>query len=471
MHKYFIFFLFFFIFFISNESISDETSQTPTPKVEIYKSECANALLNALSTFTLPEAFNKVGASNIEIKRDQITPLIYEEELNTLGEHTRLYYKSYNISFPVNGQAKNIRLRIGGLSYKDIMLFDDIEVLKKLKDVFGNLPEKYLSLVDIILIKHKPYLLYTEESSDNRRVGGQSWQNEFQEDSIVIYFELPQNHPVYENDPDPEDIILQGLYHIEGTMSHELGHLADIHTHGPISKHRIPEANIKWFDAMAADNTSISKSGDEKPAEDFAETMQLYIMTNGGLYYPNLTRRYAHRFTILDEFMGLTPSQRKEIIEINNLFEVQTNDLLQKFNLPTNDFRFQNVPNDVSELFQKPLEEISLEAILTENLRDSWRHHPDALRVSIVLADKIHALQKERSLDFNSIENRLIRQILGAIATSDIPEFIIITIHLFDTLPDFVMEYSLHILEEANKAFHEKKYTNFEKALEEVMRI
>ena len=469
MYKYFIFFLLLFTSFISNKSLSDETFQTP--QIKIYESACIDVLSNALSTFTLPQIFKKVGASNIEIKRDQITPLIYEEEPNTLGEPTRLYYRTYNMSFPVNGQTKNIRLRIGGLLDKEIVLFDDIEVLRKLKNIFGNLPAETLSLVDVIFIKHKPSLPNTEEFSDSKKIGGQSGQNELQEDYIIIYFELPQDHSVYRDSPNPEDIMLQGLYHAEATMSHELGHVIDIHKNGLMSKYKIPELNTRWLNAIAADGTSVSQYGDKEPAEDFAETTGLYIMTNAGLYYSSLTRRYAHRFAILDEIMGLTPLQRRKIIEINNLFEIQTNDLLQKFNLPTNDFRFQNVPHDVSEFFQSLLEGISLEATLTENLRDSWRHNYDNLRISMILADKIHTLQKERSLGFNSIENRLVRQILGTIATSDIPEFVIITIHLFDTLPEFMMEYSLHILEEANKAFHEKEYPTFEQALEEVMKL
>ena len=453
MYRYIIPSLFLFISFTSERSISNET-----PKLEVYGLECANALSNALDTFKLPGVFKKAGASNIEItrNRDHATPIIYEEEQNIFGKHTRLYYVSYNASFPVNGQIKNIRLRVGGLPRRDIVPFDDAEVLKRLKNIFGNLPKKALSLVDIIYIKHtlsSSYeVLHIEESDDDKRIkriGGQSGITELQEHYIVIYFELPQNHPVYRNKPHPEDIILQGLYHAEMTMSHELGHV--------IARHKYNDTatpDQKWQDATLADNISISEYGDTYLAEDFAETMQLYIMTNGGLYYPEFTARYIHRFAILDEIIEVSPSERREITEINNLFKIQTNDLLKKFNLPTNDFKFiKGVPNDVSEFFQNPSEYLSLEARFTESLRDSWRHNHENLKISETLANKIHALQKERSLDFNSIENRLTRQILGFIRTDNISKFIIETIHLFDTLSNFEMEYRLYVLEQAIKSF------------------
>ena len=471
MYRYIIPSLLLFISFTSEQSISNETSKNSD--LEVYEVECANALSNALDTLKLPGAFKKIGASNIEItrNRDHTTPVIYEEELNAFGGHTRLYYVSYNASFSVNGHIKNIRLRVGGLPHRDIVPFDDTEVLKRLKTIFGNLPEKALSLVDIIYIKHtisSSYeVLRIEESDDDKRIGGQSGITKFQEHYIIIYFELPQNHPAYRNKPHPEDIILQGLYHAEMTMPHELGHV--------IARHKYNETTTpdqKYRDAVLADNISISEYGDESFAEDFAEAMQLYIMTNGGLYYPNLTRRHAHRFAILDEIMGVIPSKRRKIIEINDLFEIQTNDLLKKFGLPTDDFKFtKGVPNDVSEFFQNPLEGMSLETRFTESLRDSWRHNYENLKISEILANKIHALQKEKSLDFNSIENRLTRQILGFIRTDNISQFIIKTIHSFDTLSDFEMEYRLYILEQAtNSSIKSNGRITLKQALEEALK-
>ena len=469
MYKYLIFFLFLFIPFISNESLSDEASQTPN--IKIYESTCANALLNALNTFTLPQALSKVGASNIEIKRykskNHVTSLTYETEPIS-GKDTHLFYMTYNVSFPANGQIKTIYLQVGGFPIEDTEHFqglfalhdkDDTEVLRRIKNILGSLPERTLSLVNVIHIRQRPHPDSIKEFPNIRSLSGRDTTR----GNFIIHFGLPQDHPVYKDGSTTEDIILQYLHDAEMTMLHGIGNIMLLKY-----KDDIPDHNQKWQDATSADNTNVSKH-DINIDEDFIAAMRAYIITNGGLYYPNLTRGYIHRFAVLDEIMGLTPSQRRQIIEINNLFEIQTNDLLQNFNLPTNNFIF--VPNDNSELFQKPLEEISSEVKLAKNLRDSWRHNYDNLRVSMILADKISTLQKERALDFNSIESRLVRQILGIIATGSLPRFVIETIHLFDTLSTSEMERRLHILEEANKAFYEEKYNTFEQALEETMRL
>ncbi len=460
--QYFILFLCcFFSFFIPNESISNEISNLKT-----HKAGCANALSSALDTFTLPDAFKKVGVSNIHIENGPITPVVYEEQLNTPGKYMRLYYLSYNVSFLLDGQIKNIHLRVGGLSSDEIILLNDTEVLKRLKNVFGHLPGRALSFADTIYIKKNPPII--KNPDDDRVIGGQSGRNESQEDYIIIYFGIFQNHPADRKDLDLKDVMLQGLYHAEMTMPHELGHVIARHTYN----NDTATPDQKYQDAILADNTSVSKYGNEKIEEDFAEAMQLYIMTNGGLYYPNVTRRYAHRFEALDKIMGVDPSQRRKIIEINNLFEIQTNDLLRKFGLLTSDFRFQSVPNDVSELFQKTSESPVLEAGFTEGLKDSWRRNYENLRISEMLANKIHALHKERSLDFNSIENRLTRQILEFIRMNKIPEFIINTIYSFGTLSTSEMTRRLHTLERALEVISDKpdRYEdiNFEQILETV---
>ena len=61
--------------------------------------------INALNTFTLPQAFKRVGASNIEIIRhtegDKLTALTYDIEPKISGRNTYLFYMTYNISFPI----------------------------------------------------------------------------------------------------------------------------------------------------------------------------------------------------------------------------------------------------------------------------------------------------------------------------------------------------------------------------------
>ena len=118
MSKHLIFVLSFLIFFIliPKKSISNEVIKTP-------ELECRNALSNKLKTFTLPQAFKRVGASNIEIIRhtegDKLTSLTYDIEPNISGRNTYLFYMTYNISFSINGQVKNILLKVGGFPSGD----------------------------------------------------------------------------------------------------------------------------------------------------------------------------------------------------------------------------------------------------------------------------------------------------------------------------------------------------------------
>ena len=209
--------------------------------------------------------------------------------------------------------------------------------------------------------------------------------------------------------------------------------------------------------------------------EDFAEAFELYIKTDGGIAYPHIARTYTHRFTILDEIMGVTPSERKEINKINELFEIQTNALLEKFGLPTSEI----LPKLISP------EEYIMSAIsdfrgeISESLKNFWREYPHHIEISRVLADKIQTLKESRSLDPSSFEN-LLSQIQNYIlkyrfwinddGDEKIPEFITETVYYLDTLPISEIEYRLRILEQIEEIFSEDRgIATFEQALKEVL--
>ena len=314
---------------------------------------------------------------------------------------------------------------------------------------------------------------------------------------IIIY---------HHNDDQTQGDHIKGLYHTKRTMQHELGHIMAIHKYGRL------KPDEKWLKAIAADNTSVSRYGDTTTAEDdFAEAMQLYMMTNGGLYHPEVVRKYAHRFAILDEIMELSPFQRNQINSLNHF----ANDLLGRFGLPTDEFIGEHLiiefMEDLSFLlnddfnlmttlieklrsskqqnpnikFTKSLDSLledgfSSELMLTGNLRNFWRRNPYGIKTLKVLADKLHNPKRNKSLGTNSlgtnslgtnsIENHLTRQILGAlliIGTNNIPEFITETIHLFDTLSVFEMEHRSHILKQAFNLIESNNSITFEQALKE----
>ena len=249
---------------------------------------------------------------------------------------------------------------------------------------------------------------------------------------------------------------------LEKTIQHELGHLTAYHIYGTFTPDK------KYLDAIAADNNIINEYSDINTAEnlpdivkayiethdaseDFANAMTVYISTNAGLYHPEVSKKYAHRFAVLDEIMGVTPSERERITEINNsfeLFKAQANDLLEKFGLPTID-KIEIVETTNGNIY-KISEEMDLfltEALFKDyleylkNFIEYLKENPDAMDREMVklFEDKVISSQRERSTDIYSSENSLKMSILSYLLSDkvkddDIPEFIIETIHLFDTL-------------------------------------
>ena len=322
MFRYFIFVLFLFISFISNKSISDENETSGVSKDE---SRCAEALSNKLKTFTLPEALKPFGASNIEIEKGII---------NILSERTgdKPEILDFFAVFTVNGQLRNIAVSISPVNDT----FDSTIILRQVKEILGSLPESGLSQLhqlNRIEIEYRVPFSNQEDPFSNM-LGNMSYDLMFFREEIGGDFE------------DTEiTIFSNGIGIRKDVIWYGLGRIMALHNRDTIS-------DQKWRDATLADDVGVSEYGDTeiakrfpivindikvsrnaKTVESFAEAFMFYVETNGGTLHPQIARKYAHRFKVLDEVIGVSPSEREEINEISHLFETQTNDLLEKFGL------------------------------------------------------------------------------------------------------------------------------------------
>ena len=122
---------------------------------------------------------------------------------------------------------------------------------------------------------------------------------------VIPYFHTFSSPASFDSlDIYPNSYFNSLYHHLIHRMRHKLGHIMAYYKYGQITPDQ------RWRDAILADNQSISQ-GNINMAENFAETMELYLRTNAGFDYPDIAREYAHRFKVLDEIIGLDSSQRR----------------------------------------------------------------------------------------------------------------------------------------------------------------
>ena len=121
------------------------------------------------------------------------------------------------------------------------------------------------------------------------------------------------------------DIPLSSDQDLTSVLAHELGHVLQntqysiptmrkIKFTGDTLEQMERMKNPKgWPDAIKQDGTSVSKYGDTKLSEDFAEAMRVYIQTDGGTKDPQALKDFANRFGILDSLMKKSMKERKSL--------------------------------------------------------------------------------------------------------------------------------------------------------------
>ena len=374
MYKYFILFYCFSYFITSGQAISSEPFNLS--KLEADELKCVNALSEQkrvrVSDIEIIKGENEVTKLQevIEIMErngEQIDKTLEHVKFPGLDENNKndrdeinsyidfaLHNLFYIISLPLNGKIKNIDLTIE--TAEAYNTFDSTEVLREIKEILTDLPETALNLVNKIIITYKRY---EEEISSTHPTAGMFISTDKNAIRILIDNDIKDFFNglkgfLDKNLADQELHIdfntglsnLIVLDHLRPTIYHEVGHMIAYHKYGTT------EPDLKWHDAILADNTSIFENGKTSISEDFADTMRLYLETNGGVYHPTIAKKYAHRFAILDEIMKLSPSHREQVDNLNHL----TSDLLKKLGFIINDF-FDELDIDSSEYIQSSIQD------------------------------------------------------------------------------------------------------------------
>ena len=256
-------------------------------------------------------------------------------------------------------------------------------------------------------------------------------------------------------------------------MRHKLGYVMAYHRYGQLT----PDQD--WRNAISADNKSVSQYGDTHITRDFAEAMAVYLSTNAGLNYPDIVESYKNRFAILDEVIGLDPSERDRITEGNRLLVEQTDELKRLLQL-------MGIIDDEGVVVYQNIPKEEVEDLLSK----SKMPNPNKMRILRDLGNKVLALKEKGQLNLtsagtSSVRENLVRKLVWPGLDfvpeneAETPEFITETVNLLDTLSDFEIERRLSIFDETialmirmeeddPSVSDQEPYVLFERALREV---
>ena len=222
--------------------------------------------------------------------------------------------------------------------------------------------------------------------------------------------------------------------HLVFMMRHKLGYILAYHKYGDFTPDR------QWQNAFSKDNENVSQAyGVIITADDFAETVAVYLNTDAGVDHPDITRRYDHRFAILDEIIGLDPSERRRITERNQLLKEKMPEidrLLKSLGI---------IDRDGALLYE---EDLGIDQNSLRLIREILLDTPRAMETLKGLESTVLALQADGQIDFTSMDlasslgsiEHLIERIVwpGILFMSDnrghVPSLIVSSIELLDRL-------------------------------------
>ena len=445
---------------------------------KLHASETSEAGACGDVLISIPSVLKPVGASNN-------TEMI---ETSTIGIHGLTRGMLGTFSFLFNQQKREIEIEYKFNGVDDERLLSRAG-FKFLKEILDAMPAKLLSKVNRVtfLITEERRLMENEalkfifpERESRLKEELQSEEAHYNPVSNEITLVIPYSYSNYSPFVDDSFISMYvGLLyiHLIYRMQHKLGHVMAYHRYGQLTPDQ------EWHDAILKDNESVSTHSDTNMAEDFAEAMALYLSTNAGINHPEITRNYAHRFKILDEeAVGVTFSERQRITERNRALEErirEINHLLELLGIVNNEGR---VYEDKDEAEYIGIREDSLEGI-RELLLES-----NGIKIKMLrkLAEKVLILHRNKPLDFtslnaSSVRENLIRKLVwpGLLLMpenneANIPQFIVGTIDLLETLSTSEVERRLYIFNETLKAMEQMEYPGdesyiiFERAFREV---
>ena len=414
--------------------------------------------------------------------------------------------------FPLNQQKRKIEIEYKLDGNVDEWFLSKTG-FKFLKEILDKMPAKLLSKVNrmtVLITAAEEFQFYRRESQlivDVLKGASEETLKEKRGRILTEYLQLEEAHYNPESDeitlviPYIEDgdnlgigidtpvrvldLYVDGLStYLIHRMQHKLGHIMAYHRYGQITPDQ------EWHDAILMDNEGVFNDGDTNMAEDFAEAMALYLKSNAGLNHPE-TRKYTHRFKILDEeVVGVTPSERQRITERNHVLEEQGQGQIDEI---SGLLELLGIVNSEGRVYEdKEYYYIGIKEESLEGIRENLLENPSDIKMVRKLAEKAFTLHRNKPLDFtslntsSSVRENLIRRLVwpGLLFIpedeANIPQFITGTIDLLDTLSTSEITHRLYIFNETLKMMEqmedpdtlleetEETYILFERALREV---
>lgn len=426
----------------------------------------------------------------------------------------------YQFSFPINSQRKKIEIKfhynINGIRLTSSLLSPSY-ISNVLKSVLDEMPEKLLSQVNRITINiiivdpsqlqggdyeslpHNGIIQFNPFRKDEVSTTSLKWEETRHfpvAGEMTLKIPISQYMFLNRNWSNVFSDLLADF--IRNQIQHKLGHIIAYQRYGRLTPDQ------EWHNALLSDQRSVSEYGNINMAEDFAESIRLYLRTNAGLGYPETAKNYAHRFRILDEIMGIDFAQRRQISERNHLSEEQNREidsLFKELGIDKDIYYIKDVVHGIPfenieghEELSRQLEEaerdseemrkmyVSLNSVDRDEIRrDLLKPSNNVATLTRLLAYKALALHRNEPLDFTSINASstrellilLIRFLIMQVFTDNTPQFIINTIHSLDTLSIFdikdrfrILEYAIDTLEGKQKrGFLNDLNSEFEQAI------
>ncbi len=255
--------------------------------------ELSDAAKIAKRDGVLPLIGKKIETVEINGGRSTPTDFPASSTKKTGGDMVRMNANHYDLQFESGGSRHSVRVIIPAAKNGSA----DGRMLEKIKSVVAQLPADAVKDVDKITVN--PY----------RNKWDEYWEKEYKTKNFKSAATAGERLGERVIDIYPAGHKFTPPSMVANTMQHELGHIVAVRKYGET------KPNAEWLKAIEADKRKVSDYGNNSHAEDFAEAMRIYLETDGGARKPELLRKYAGRFKILDEIMNVDVSARQQIAE------------------------------------------------------------------------------------------------------------------------------------------------------------
>ena len=200
------------------------------------------------------------------------------EELMKMAHH-------YQIAFSHENWPESFYLIIPALPDERT----DLRTLLQIEEILTKLPTQVLRKIDYLVINPTSYKVEREYiqnlkhslSPEEYRIGATVRQDDFRGTHMDVY-------PRTLEQTFPETLQI---------FRHELGHVVASKYYGQLNPDQ------RWANAIMADSVVASRYALNSGMEDFAETVRVYLSTEGGLHSPQARWLLARRFALLDEIL------------------------------------------------------------------------------------------------------------------------------------------------------------------------